>query len=197
MRRLLLICLILLVGCAGSPAQPTSTQLAGTKLDGGPTLPAVKLTTATGDIYSVPDDIKTPAVVVTFGYTSCPDVCTGIAVDLASALNRLDPAEREKITVLYLSADPARDTPEKMREYLKRIEPSFVGLTGKQTLKVAQSLGIFVEKAKQLPNGYEVDHGTQIYGFGTKGEAKILWTQPVSVTDLRDGLRWLVESAEK
>ncbi len=197
MRKLLLILLLLLVGCGGNPSQPVSSQPAGTKLGSGPTLPAVKLTTDTGKTYTLPDDIKTSAVVVTFGYTSCPDVCQGIAVDLASALNRLEPAEREKITVLYLSADPERDTPERMHEYLRRIDPSFVGLTGKNALTVAEPLGIYAERTKELPGGYEVDHGTQIYGFGAQRQAKILWTQPVSVTDLSEGLRWLADSAEE
>ena len=46
-----------------------------------------------------------------FGYTNCPDVCRAVLADVALALQRLGPADRDQIQVIFVTTDPARDTP--------------------------------------------------------------------------------------
>ena len=69
-----------------------------------------------------------PVTLVFFGYSHCPDVCNAVLADVAAALRRADDTVRERTTLLFVTTDPARDTPEVMRDYLARFDPSFLGL---------------------------------------------------------------------
>ncbi|MDZ7748625.1 MAG: SCO family protein [Halofilum sp. (in: g-proteobacteria)] len=64
-----------------------------------------------------------------FGYTSCPDVCPMTLSRLSRVLDRLEPDERRQIRVLFVSVDPRRDPPARLREYTNAFGPRFVGLT--------------------------------------------------------------------
>jgi len=66
---------------------------------------------------------------VFFGFTSCPDVCPVTLHNIATALNSLGPLA-ERVTVLFISVDPKRDTPELLSLYTDAIHPSIIGLTG-------------------------------------------------------------------
>jgi protein SCO1 len=68
--------------------------------------------------------------VVFFGYTNCPDVCPATLLNLSGALDRLRPREADRLQVVFVSLDPERDTPERMRSWLRNFHPSIVGLTG-------------------------------------------------------------------
>jgi len=83
-------------------------------------------TTATG---------KRPTLLY-FGYTRCPDVCPTTMADIAVALRGMDRATADKVQVVFVTTDPAHDTPAVLAEYLHRFDADlpvrFVGLTGKQ-----------------------------------------------------------------
>jgi len=66
---------------------------------------------------------------VFFGYTSCPDICPITLQNISMALNSMD-SLAEQVTVLFISVDPKRDTPERLRLYTGAFHPSIVGLTG-------------------------------------------------------------------
>jgi protein SCO1 len=70
--------------------------------------------------------------VVFFGYTHCPDVCPATLLNLSRALDQLRPREADRLQVVFVSLDPERDTPERMRSWLANFHPSIVGLTGAQ-----------------------------------------------------------------
>jgi protein SCO1 len=70
--------------------------------------------------------------VVFFGYTHCPDVCPATLLNLSRALDQLRPREADRLRVVFVSLDPERDTPERMRSWLANFHPSIVGLTGAQ-----------------------------------------------------------------
>ncbi len=68
--------------------------------------------------------------VVFFGYTNCPDVCPATLLNLSGALDRLPRRQADRLQVVFVSLDPERDTPERMRSWLANFHPSIVGLTG-------------------------------------------------------------------
>lgn len=193
-------CALALSGCSAPASDPpavvTSTAsgpLRGTDVTStGWALPDVSLTDTSGAAYSVlHGSAEHPATqsltVVFFGYTNCPDVCTGIIADIASALVRVSADVRADTRVVIITTDPARDTPGVLRAYLDRIDPDFIGLTGDLTTitTVATSVGVPIEDAKVLPSGgYEVSHGTQVLGFAGDGEAAVVWTSPTPIGDL-------------
>src|SRR6202046_354346 len=82
-------------------------------------------------------------VVLSFGYTSCPNVCPVTLAVLAQAHRKLG-AQGSQVQVIYLTVDPERDNPERLKEYLSGFDSSFVGGTGTgaQMAAVRASYGV-------------------------------------------------------
>ena len=187
----------LVAGCVPD-APPTTTTAGdwhGTHLaDGGNPLPDVTLTDQFGQPYNLATGPTTRAVALFFGYTNCPDVCPGILADMATAKRRLPAEIVDDVTLIVVTTDPARDTPEVLKEYLVRVDDSFVGLTGDlETIKpAAMSLGIDISEGKQLPSGgYEVDHGSYVMGFGEDRRLAVVWSQ-IAPADLKEDFERLL-----
>ncbi|MGH3372843.1 MAG: SCO family protein, partial [Nocardioidaceae bacterium] len=96
---------LLLAGCAGDdPAGMTSgftehnpDGLHGAVLAEQYVVPDLRLTATDGAAYSLTEDTTAPVTLVFFGYTHCPDICSIVMADIASALNRLEPEQREQV----------------------------------------------------------------------------------------------------
>ena len=65
-----------------------------------------------------------------FGYTWCPDVCPIHMANIGQAMKSIPTEDRHRVEVVFVSTDPARDTPERIREWLDVFDRSFVGLRG-------------------------------------------------------------------
>ena len=117
------------------------TGYVGTLLDNLPR-PAVRLRTTTGRWFDLQARPATEATVVFFGYTHCPDVCPTTMADLAVAYRQLAPSARRDVTVVFVTEDPRRDTPDVLRRWLGGFDPRFVGLMGggQRTRTVLQQL---------------------------------------------------------
>ena len=129
---------------------------------------------------------------VFFGYTMCPDVCQLVMADVANALNRLEPAEREQVAMTFVTTEPARDDAATLRTYLDRFDPSFEGLTGPlpRIVELGEAVGVPIAKGQKLPSGgYEVDHGTHVLGMTDDGTVPILWTQGTPPELVADDIR--------
>jgi len=191
--------LVLLAGCApdddGPAADVSRGPWHGTHLEGGGSpLPDVTLTDQDGNSYNLARDPATPAVALFFGYTNCPDVCPGIMADMATAKRRLPEGLVDDVTLIVVTTDPARDTPEVLKSYLSRVDDTFIGLTGDlEAIKpAALSLGIDITEGRQLPSGgYEVDHGTYVLGFGSDRTLQVVWNG-LSAAELREDYERLV-----
>lgn len=161
------------------PASVEPSQWHGTHLaDGGGPLPDVTLTDQNGKPYNLASGPTTKAVALFFGYTNCPDVCPGIMADMATAKRRLPADLVDDMTLIVVTTDPARDTSQVLKDYLARVDASFVGLTGDLDVIVpaAKTLGIEIAKGKKLPSGgYEVDHGTYVLGFAGDRKLRVVW----------------------
>jgi protein SCO1/2 len=165
-------------------------------------LPDTVLLDSTGVSYNLrsgtsASSVTAPVTVVFFGYSNCPDVCTGIIADIATARNRMAADLRGKVRIVVVTTDPARDTPPVLRTYLDRIDPALIGLTGDLAtiVTVAESVGVSIDDATKLPSGgYEVVHSTQVIGFGKDHRAAVVWTYPTSVGDLRTDFETMARS---
>jgi protein SCO1 len=150
-------------------------------------MPDITLTDSSGAPYNLVDDTTKPVTLVFFGYTNCPDVCGLVMADMASAMIRLEPQVAARVQPLFVTTDPARDTPSVVKEYVDRFHPAFEGLTGPMPkIKAAAApLGVPIEGRNRLPSGgYEVGHGSQIIGFTADDKAHVVWTQGTPVEDL-------------
>ena len=115
-------------------------------------------------------------MLVFFGYTFCPDVCPTTLTDVSTALDILG-VEGEKIVPVFISVDPARDTPEHLKEYATYFHPRLVALTGtpKQVAAAAKAYRVYYAKAKSEgsdPNDYLMDHSSVIYLMGPDGKSQ-------------------------
>lgn len=108
-----------------------------------------------------------------FGFTSCPDVCPLTLREMTDALKLLDPATAAKVTPVFITVDPERDTPAVLKSYVSSFSPRLVGLTGtiKQVQEVENGYKVYAAKASS-PSGsdYTTNHSAFIYLMGPDGK---------------------------
>jgi protein SCO1/2 len=118
-------------------------------------------------------DFRGKAVLVYFGYTYCPDICPTSLSATAAGLNQLSAEELAKVAVIFISVDPKRDTPARLKEYAEFFHPAIVGVTGNsETLaEVARRYGVFYaeQKVATAGDGYVVDHSSDTFVIGRDG----------------------------
>jgi protein SCO1/2 len=120
-------------------------------------------------------DFRGKVVLVYFGYTFCPDVCPTSLGYTAQALSSLSKDELERVRVLFISVDPGRDTPAKLKEYATFFHPNIIGLTGSpaEVARVARLYGAsFAIQKTDSAGGYVVDHSAALYLVGPDGHLK-------------------------
>ena len=109
---------------------------------------------------------------VFFGYTYCPDVCPATLQTLAAAANKLGPAAKD-FQVVFVSVDPARDTPAQLKTYLssQAFPRQTIGLTGtpEQVARIAKAYKVYYAKSGS-GSDYGMDHSAAIYLMNPKGQ---------------------------
>jgi protein SCO1 len=120
-------------------------------------------------------DFRGKVVAVFFGYTHCPDVCPTTLSELASARRKLG-ADAGKVQVLFITADPERDTPDVLKQYVTAFDATFLGLRGtpEQTANVAKAFKVIIQKNVGADaNNYSVDHSSGTYVYDTTGRLRL------------------------
>jgi protein SCO1/2 len=186
---------LLLVGCSGEDPAETTGSVVQPPFE----VASTQLTDTEGEPFSLTEDTDEPLTLVFFGYTRCPDVCPLVMQTLTSALSRLDPEQREQVEVVFVSTDPATDTPQVLRDYLDRFDPSYVGVRGDldATADVAESVGVFVADAEQLDSGgYDLgSHGSYVIAVDGSDQAPMFWRQDTSAAEFAADISALLEDA--
>jgi protein SCO1/2 len=168
MLRILVISLVVLVAAmmllkrAGDFA-PTVTE--ATVLDEPRTLPDVALIDQHGEPFAI-DDLAGRYVLVFFGFTNCPDICPLTLAVIAEAIRELRADSPELVPeVLFVSIDPARDTPAGIDAYLAAFDPTFIGATADEATiePLLSALAVTVHKETQGDQTYNVVHNGTIY----------------------------------
>ncbi|MER5474518.1 SCO family protein [Streptomyces sp. NPDC002685] len=170
---------------------------AATVLDNPFEKPDLVLTDTAGKKYDLRAQTKGRPTLVYFGYTHCPDVCPLTMNNLAVAKKQLPKAEQDKLRVVFVTTDPARDTPASLRTWLKGIDSDFIGLTGDfATIQAgARTLGITIEPTTKDKNGKVVSvHGTQVIAFSPKTDkGYVLYGEKATVDDYTKDLPKIAE----
>lgn len=119
-------------------------------------------------------DYRGKLVLVYFGYTFCPDICPTSLASTAEGLKQLKPEEAARVAMIFISVDPERDTPPRLKEYAEFFHPSLVGVTGtpENLAEIAKRYGVFYAKQKveTAGGGYVVDHSADTYVVGPDGQ---------------------------
>ena len=120
-------------------------------------------------------DWRGKAVLVFFGYTRCPDVCPTTLQDAAEVARLLGP-QADRFQVVFVTLDPARDTPNVLEPYVKSFNPSFIALRGDDasTRQVAQHFKVFFERVEGKSPGNETfDHTAASFVFDPEGRVRL------------------------
>ena len=103
-----------------------------------------------------------------FGYTHCPDVCPVQMSVIAAVLQRMPDDLARSIRVVFVTTDPERDSPGRLRQWLDAFDPSFIGLTGTaQQLEQAQIAARLAPAERDTASGgeYQVGHAAQVIAY--------------------------------
>ncbi|KAJ5377560.1 uncharacterized protein N7496_004969 [Penicillium cataractarum] len=115
------------------------------------------------------EDLKGKYSFVYFGFTHCPDICPDELDKMAEIIEKVKESTKDDKVFLpvFITCDPARDTPEVLREYLKEFHPGIVGLTGtyEQVKNVCRQYRVYFSTPKDVKPGedYLVDHSIYFY----------------------------------
>jgi protein SCO1 len=162
-------CTLALSACGGS-APSESPPLEGASIGGDFTL-----TGKDGKPVRY-SDFNGKYRIVYFGYTFCPDVCPLDLQNIAQGLRLFakdDAGAAARIQPIFITIDPARDTPDIVGKYAANFGPSVIGLTGSpdQIGAVAKQWAVFFGKREDgSSSDYLMDHSRAAYLMGPKGE---------------------------
>jgi protein SCO1 len=179
-----------LAGCGGQGPQFKNVDITGA--DYGKDFALVD---HTGKVRTLAD-FRGKAVVVFFGYTHCPDVCPTTLAELKMVKEQLGP-DGERLQVLFVTVDPARDTQDTLARYVPAFDPTFIGLRGDAaaTAKVAKDFKVFYQKVPgSKPDNYTVDHTAGSYVFDPQGRLR-LFARQGSPANLASDVRILLRQA--
>ena len=113
-----------------------------------------------------------------FGYTYCPDVCPLHMANISAVLKKLTPDVANQIKVVFVTTDPERDTPERLREWLGHFDPKFIGLIGSldEVNAVQAAIGLPAARREELPSGgYGIAHSAQVLAYTTDNKAHMMY----------------------
>ena len=110
-------------------------------------------------------------LLVFFGFTYCPDVCPTTLAVLSAVFDKLG-KRGDKLVSLFITIDPARDTPEELKNYLDAFGPQFVGLTGndEDIAAVAKAYRVYYKRRDIEGDTYTMDHSSIIYLMDARGK---------------------------
>lgn len=168
--------LLLLPRVASPPAPPENATMLPERLE----LPALSLTDTAGETFTK-EALEGRFSLLFFGFTNCPDVCPITLNVLSSAVERIEAADAEAVPqVVFVSVDPYRDTPERIRGYLDGIDASFVGVTGsdEELAPLLDTLGVSVQKEERAGEAYNVVHNSTVYFVGPEARLVAVSSAP-------------------
>jgi protein SCO1 len=115
-------------------------------------------------------DFKGEPFLVFFGFTNCPDICPTTLFEMSEVLKRLGP-DADKTAALFISVDPERDTPEKLKDYVSSFHPRIFGLTGtpEEIALVEKEYRVYAKKVPLKDGDYTMDHTAVVYLMDKEG----------------------------
>lgn len=152
---------------ADAPRDANPLSLLGTV----PISPLEKVSFTLTDTRGRPFDFRAETdgriTLLFFGYTFCPDICPVHMATLAAALDEVPPEVREQVVTVFVTVDPARDTPERLEGWLDAFDSTFIGVWGSAE-DVNEALAFYRYPPTETSGdevGYTVGHPALIYAF--------------------------------
>ncbi len=212
-RRRLAVALVLplvLAACGAAPAASVTggrAGLHGTEVGDVIARPALALPDTGGAPFALRARPAGELTAVFFGYTRCPDLCPTTMADLAAARRQLGSADRARVRVVFVTEDPATDTPPVLRAWLDRFDPSFVGLAGgdepaeavldalkapRTTVRPAHDEAGAPPHTHPDGRGGTVEHTGSVYAF--RGDRVVVYTGGTTAAEYAEDFTALLHS---
>ena len=140
-------------------------------------------------------DFKGKVTVVFFGYTQCPDVCPTTLAELAAVRQALG-ADGARVQVVFVTVDPARDTPEVLKAYVGNFGADVVALRGddEQTKATARQFKVYYARVPgPTETSYTMDHTAGSYVFDKQGRVRLFTRYGTGAEPLEHDLKILLQ----
>lgn len=158
--------------------------------------PDFTLTDTEGEAFRFREETAGHLTLLFFGYTHCPDICPVQMANISAVLDDLTYEQRRRVLMVFVTTDPERDTPERLREWLDRFDRSFVGLIGarEEVNRIQRRLNLApAVKLEGEGEGYTVGHASQVLAFGPDGSARLAYPSGMRQADWAHDLPKLLE----
>jgi protein SCO1/2 len=176
-------------------ADPTTTIPSGFEgrvLEERMVKPSLTLTDTSGEPFELRSETEGYVTLLYFGYTYCADICPSHMADVAAVLDR-NPDMKDHTKVVFVTVDPERDTPKRLRSWLDLFNEDFIGLTGtpEETQQAIQAT--FKDQAWEIEktptkSGYTVNHAAYVIPYSHDNVARVVWpfgtTQDICENDM-------------
>lgn len=153
------------------------------------------LTDANGQAFTM-SSLHGKAVILSFGFTHCPDVCPTELLSFKETIEQLGEQAKD-VAVVFVSVDPDRDTPDLMNRYMKLFHPDFIGLTdteGGSQLAYAKQLYRIISAKTEIRSEtlYNMDHSSGAYLLDKQGNAVVFEPYGADPSQIAADLRILL-----
>lgn len=185
---ILALALWVLVACASSPS------FRGTVLDPPKSIQDFTLTDQNGGTFRLGDQ-QGNVVLLFFGYTFCPDICP-TTLGTWKRVHETLGADAQEVRFVFVTVDPERDTPERLKQHLEVFGSDFIGLTGtpEELQPVYQAFGVYFEKDTETESaaGYLVNHTASAFVVDPEGRWRLKFSFGTSVEDIVHDIKQLL-----
>ena len=117
--------------------------------------------------------LRGKVVLIFFGYTYCPDICPTELASMAQLIRTLG-TQKDQLQVLFITVDPARDTPAHLKDYVRFFSEDLIGLSGSEqqieVVKQAYHVQSKVFREQASDQHYSVDHSANLYVIDQAGK---------------------------
>jgi protein SCO1 len=140
-------------------------------------------------------DLEGKWLLVYFGYTHCPDACPTALNNIAVTFGDLGPRLRAAIRPVFITIDPARDTPAVMKKYIANFDAPLLGLTGTaaEVKQAAREYHVYYEKHAEPGGDYSLDHSSLIYVMDPHGRFSASLNSEETPKEMGARLRRLID----
>ncbi|MFN3973786.1 MAG: SCO family protein [Dehalococcoidia bacterium] len=157
--------------------------------------PDLALLDTEGNLFQL-QALQGKVVLVFFGYTHCPDVCPTTMIAVRQVFERLG-NDAQRVQFVFVSVDPERDTPERLRQYVKGFDTRYIGLTGtpEQVSQIAKAYGVqYYKEDIGSASGYGVAHTAFVFAIDPKGRLRL--TFPPFIGLQGDEIRFVAQDIQ-
>jgi protein SCO1/2 len=148
--------------------------------------PGFVLTDTSGAAFDFRQKTEGYVTLLFFGYTYCPDQCPMHMANLSAALKRLPGGMANQVKLVFVTTDPARDSPPVLRRWLDLFDRHFIGLIGTERAieAVERAAGVPLATKQEPPSGnYAVSHANFVLAYSRDNRAHVIYPGGVSKDD--------------